>query len=109
MAEDQQKEKLEDKTLTVKRIYPPDLRTYFVQNAVAQHQPDCFILSFFEVWPPLVLGETEEERLREVASLESIDATCVARFVLTPSRMREIVGVLSDNLKKYDAQIGGQD
>jgi len=102
-------ESMDAKTLRINRIYPPDLQTHFVQSVVAQHQVDYFVLSFFEVWPPLILGETEDEKRREVETLESVDAKCVARFVLTPDRMREIVDILTENLRKYDVTMSQGD
>jgi hypothetical protein len=54
--------KLVGKNVRIERRYPDDLQSYFVGNVVAQHQPDSFILSFFEIWPPAIVGETDEEK-----------------------------------------------
>jgi hypothetical protein len=102
---------LEDKdgerSIKVNRIFPEDLRTYFVANFIVQHEPENFILSLFELWPPIILGETKEEKLEVVKSIDSIDAKCVARIVLTPTRMREFIEVITENFKAYEKKITG--
>lgn len=93
------------KQVQLQRTYPENLQSHFVVNMVVQHQPDMFILSFFEVWPPAILGETDEEKQEMLDSLESVEAKCVARLVVTPSRMREFVAVMNENLSNYERLI----
>ncbi len=83
------------------RIYPENLQTYFVSNMVVQHDPDIFILSFFEAFAPPILGDSPDEIKSFVEKIEKVDAKCVARIVVTPSKMKEFVHVLTDNLNKY--------
>ncbi len=90
------------KKTKIERTYPDDLKSYFVANVVVQSQPDNFILSFFEVWPPAILGETEEEKLKEFNAIEHVDAKCVARLVLTPSTMKEFLDTMAENWKNYE-------
>jgi hypothetical protein len=92
------------KKVRVNRVYPENLTSHLVSNMVVQHQPDLFILSFFEVWPPAVLGETEEEVRKEVAAINQLDIKCVARLAVTPARMREFVAALTENLRKFEEQ-----
>ena len=93
------------KEIKIERIYPEDLQSHFVSNIVVQHQPDFFILSFFEIWPPAILGETEEEKQRAVEALDRIDSKCVARLVVTPAKMRTFVAVMSENLRIYERKL----
>jgi hypothetical protein len=94
-----------DKAVPLKRKYPEDLESNFVSNIVVQHQPDHFILSFFEVWPPPILGDTEEERQRAMESIEEVEAKCVARWVVTPGRMREFIEIMSQNWEKFQGKL----
>jgi hypothetical protein len=87
-------EKLIAKKVRIDRKYPDDLQSFFVSNIVVQHQPDHFILSFFEVWPPAILGDSEAETQKVL--------DCVARIVLTPDRMKEFVQLISENLVNYE-------
>jgi hypothetical protein len=70
-----------------------------------QHEPDIFILSFFEVWPPVILGADEEEKQKELDKINRVESKCVARLVVTPQKMAEFVKVMSENLKNYEITI----
>ena len=90
------------KKVGIERIYPQDLQSHFVSNIVVQHQPDIFILSFFEVWPPAIVGDTDEEKQKALAAVERVEAKCVARLVFTPSTMREFVETMTESLQNYE-------
>lgn len=89
------------KSIPLVRVFPEELRTYFVDNIVVQHQPDRFVVSFFEVFPPPILGDSEEERRAAMEAMSTVEAKCVARLVITPSRMEEFVSVINENLDRY--------
>jgi hypothetical protein len=92
-------------SVEIKRIFPDNLQSHFVQNVVAQAQLDCFILSFFELWPPVIITDTEEEEHQAIQALTSIDAKCVARIVLTPAKMQETIDVLTENMRKHKEKL----
>ncbi|MBI5841043.1 MAG: DUF3467 domain-containing protein [Chloroflexi bacterium] len=93
------------KKIKIERIYPDELKSYFVSNVVVQHQPDNFILSFFEVWPPAVLGETDEEKEEAFNAIDHVEAKCVARLVVTPSTMKQFLDTIAENWKNYERLI----
>ena len=93
------------KEIKIKRNFPDNLQSYFVSNLVVQHQPDSFILSFFEVWPPAILGDTEDEKAEAIEAIDHVDAKCVARLVLTPTKMKEFLDVMMGNWEKYEETI----
>lgn len=95
-------DKIVSKQIPIERKYPTDLQSYFVSNMVVQFQPDHFIISFFEVWPPAIIADTDDERQQALETVDHIDANCVARVVLTPSRMKEFIQVLNDNYQKFE-------
>ncbi len=90
-----------ERKLRIDRIYPDNLQSHFVTNVVIQHQPDFFVLSFFEVWPPAILGETEEEKQKALDSLESVAARCVARLIFPPDKMGEFVAAINENFANF--------
>ena len=102
MAQKKQPETRIEKALPIEWSYPPELQSHFVTNIVVQHQADHFILAFFEVWPPVILSDAEEEAKREIAKLKKVDAVCVARVVATPQKMREFIAIMSTNLERYE-------
>lgn len=91
----------DSKLVRLNWVFPPDLQTHFVMNMTVQSQPDHFILSFFEVTPPPIIGETEEEKQAFMDGISSVDAKCVARVVVTPDKMKEFVEVLSQNYAQW--------
>lgn len=95
-------ERLVAKKVRIERIYPDELQSHFVSNVVVQHQPDIFVLSFFEVWPPAILGDSDEEKRKALEAVVRVEAKCVARLVLTPGKMKEFMETMAENLQNYD-------
>jgi hypothetical protein len=87
-------------TIPLKRIFPEDLKSYFVTNMTVQHQSDHFIIQFFEAFPPLILG-TEEEKKSIIESLDHVEAKCVSRIIVTPDKFRDFIETLSENYNNY--------
>jgi hypothetical protein len=78
--------------------YVPDATvTKYATNMVIQHTEHEFILSFFEVAPPLLIGTPSKEVLE---GLKSIRAECVARIVIARDRMPGFVEILRTNLEQ---------
>ncbi len=78
---------------------PEDLTCQFATNLIVQHTGHEFIVSFFQVAPPIIFGPVEEAK-EQLASIESVKAECVARIVIASSRMPAFVKALQDNLEK---------
>lgn len=62
---------------------------------VVQNTGQEFIISFFDLKPPLIVGTPSKEVLD---NLKSIRAECIARVIVTPSRMPKFVEALQTNL-----------
>ena len=90
------------KQIKLKRVYPENLQSHFAQNLVVQHEPGIFILSFFETWPPIVLGEGDEEQRRLLENINEVESKCIARIVLTPERMAAFTKAMEQNLFVYE-------
>ncbi|MCX5752198.1 MAG: DUF3467 domain-containing protein [Candidatus Krumholzibacteria bacterium] len=94
------------KKLRIKYNYPKELASHFVNNIMVQHQSDFFVLQFFELWPPAIIGETEKEKEEKLEEMTEVEATCVSRIVLTPSKMREFMKLMTENLQNYETMMG---
>ena len=93
------------KALRIDRVIPEELKnSRFVNDLVVQHQPEYFILSFFEILQPLILGDTEEELQEALSAVDKVEATCVTRLVVTPQVLRQFIETMSQNLEKYEAK-----
>lgn len=80
---------------------PPDLASRYATNFVVQHTGNEFVLSFYEVFPPLLLG-SPEDNLQQLNQLEYVKATCVARIILSPAGIREFAQVLTTSLSALE-------
>jgi hypothetical protein len=99
-------ESLEDTVghkVPIEYVYPDNLSSNFVSQLVAQFQQDHFILSFFEIWPPLILAETDQGKLAALKAIDRVQAKCVARLVVTPAKMQEFLGVLTENFSRFQS------
>jgi len=79
---------------------PDDLPSQLATNLVVQHTGHEFILSFFQVSPPFILGGMEEIK-QQLADIESVRAECVARIVVAGTRMPGFVRALQSNLETF--------
>jgi hypothetical protein len=96
------------KKVKLKRVYPENLRSHFVQNLIIQHEPGVFILSFFETWPPVVIGESDEEKKHLLESIDEVESKCVARLVLTPDKLFAFIKAMEKNLSLYEKRFQTQ-
>lgn len=65
--------------LPVEWYNPESIVSQYATNMVVQHTEHEFIISFFDVKPPLIVGAPSKEVLE---TLKSIRATCVARIIV---------------------------
>lgn len=80
-------------------LIPDDLKTVYSNNIVVQHTDDEFIISFFEILHPLLLGTADDVR----KSLEGKDVTakCVARVIIPLSKIDDFIKTLNKNYARY--------
>jgi hypothetical protein len=76
------------------RQLPPDLVMHFVDSTIVTHTENEFILSFLQTQHPLAASKEEVQKVTQVVS------ECVARIVVTPRHMEQIVSALQTNLEK---------
>lgn len=101
-------EESDAKPVEIDFVVSPDLRTEFANQFVVQHQPEGFFLSFFDLAPPIILGDPEE-RAAQIERTKSVKAYCKVRLFLTPNDMRKLVGVLTANLENFEMKMARSD
>lgn len=84
-----------------------EMPVVLVNQFLGQFQQNEFILTFGQLTPPPLLG-TREERLEEARNISFLPVKVLARFGLTRSRVEELIHVLEETLKNYDAVEGGE-
>lgn len=77
-----------------------EIKTRYANNVIIQHSNNEFVLSFFEVLPPLLIGSHEEVQA-QLAQMRSAHAECVARIVMNPQQVKNLARALQENLQKY--------
>ena len=86
------------KAVPIEYVFPAGMST-FANNATVQNDGHDMYLSFFEMTPPHLIG-TEEQRREQMAGIESIKATCVARVAMSTDRIPGLIRALQDQLEK---------
>ncbi len=72
----------------------------YATNLVIQHSEHEFIIDFFEMRRPLILGNPDQVR-EQWQKIESVRAECVAQIIVSPDRMQEFIDVMQTDLNKY--------
>jgi hypothetical protein len=93
--------------IPVKRGGFPAKDTVFANDIVIQHMGDHFIVSFFQIMPPLIIGDTQEERDKTLSQISEIEAQCVGRIVLTPEGLQELIEHADQNYKNWQQKQSG--
>jgi hypothetical protein len=75
---------------------PGDIPTYYATNIVIQSLGQEFLLSFYEVRPPIITGSLEEHTA-EFA--QGIPAKCVGRIIVSPGRLQQFSTLLQKHLE----------
>ena len=82
---------------------PSDMPGLYATNIVIQHTPKEFVITFWEVKAPPILGTTEE-RKEKMERVEQVLAHCIARVVVSPERMKGFVDAMQQNWEKYQGK-----
>jgi hypothetical protein len=72
----------------------------YATNLVVQPSDQEFLISFFHVLPPLLVGPAEEVKAK-LDEVSAVRAECVARVIVAAGRMGEFVDVLQRSLEAY--------
>jgi len=90
-------------TLPIEWHIPEGLKSQFATNLVIQHTDQEFIISFFEIEKPVLLGSPDEVKSK-LEVIGKMRANCVARIIVTPKRMEEFIKAMQTNLDKFHSR-----
>jgi hypothetical protein len=81
-----------------------------VNQMIAQHiGREEFILIFGQVAPPVILGQTEEQRREQLRMVTFAAVKPVARVSMTRARVVELIRILHSQLEAHDSRFGGDE
>ena len=86
---------------------PDGLQTIHATHLVVNPLPGRYLLSFFEVLPPIILGNTDDERRREWDKITTITAPCVARLLVAEADLGAFIQVLQQQQAQMKQQTHG--
>lgn len=78
---------------------PDDMLGKYATNILVQANENEFVIYFFEISPPILLGSPEEQQAK-IERLESIKASCLSKIIVSPQRLPEFVKVLQDQIDR---------
>lgn len=99
--------KINDEIVTLEITFEgaEDVPILYASNVFVRHENDVFLLTFAQAHGPYLIDITKEE----LESMKTIPAKIVARLAIPPSRMKEIVNVLSGNYEAYEKRIKNEE
>ncbi len=89
----------EYKELIIKRKNPGNLQSVFANDFLASHTENAFFLVFSSVEPPTL---TRSEA--DILTMSEIEASAVAKVVITPDLAKKIVVALNANIKNFESK-----
>jgi hypothetical protein len=93
------------KRLPIQYHVPDHIQSQYATNLLVQNTEHEFILSFFELQEPFLIGDTPEEIEQQLEQLRSVRATCVGRVIIAADRMPAFIDAMQKNLEKYRARL----
>jgi len=95
-----------EKQVSIEWHIPEGTVSRYATNMVVQHSEQEFILSFFELLPPIILGSPQE--LEKLEMMSSVRAECIARVIVSTERIPKFIQVLQQTLERVVAKQEGQ-
>jgi hypothetical protein len=83
-----------------------DAQILFANQFLGQVEEQEVVLTFGQITPPVLLGPPERRR-QQVERLGYIPVKTVARFGMTRARLEELIGVLQETARNFDARDRG--
>ncbi|MCP4682431.1 MAG: DUF3467 domain-containing protein [Desulfobacterales bacterium] len=84
---------------------PEDVASQYANNMVVQHMDNEFVLSFFETFPPIIVGSSEDIK-GKVDEVKDVRAKCVARIIIPQNKMKSLIQALDANLDRFLSEKG---
>lgn len=77
---------------------PDDIVARYASNMTVQRMENEYLISFFEVKPPIILGEPTEIESK-LKTFKTMRANCVAQIIISKEKMPSIISALETNWK----------
>lgn len=78
---------------------PDEIQSRYATNVIIQKLENEYRISFFEMLPPIILGDPSETA-KKLKQYESIRANCVAQIIIAENKMPGLVKAFQDLLER---------
>jgi hypothetical protein len=92
------------KWLPLEYYVPDHIQSRYATHLLVQNTEHEFILSFFELQEPFLMGDTPEEIGQQLERLECVRAKCVGRVIIAAHRMPAFIDAMQKNLEKHQTR-----
>lgn len=92
----------QERQIPIEWVFPEDLTSGYATNILVQIGQNEFFISFFEMSPPVIMNAADLD------TIESVQAYCIARIIVTPDRLNEFIAVLQKQLNLYNEKKVGE-
>lgn len=82
----------------------PFTTSLFANNLIVQRDENTVYLSFYQITPPMILGDSENDRRQLFDELLKVDAHPVARIAIPLERLGPFLEVLQSQAFKEDSR-----
>jgi len=92
--------------------WPKDVPATYANNVLAQKDGGMLVLSFFQVNPPYLVAQTDEDRAQLLKEVESVNALAVAKLAIPFSVVAALIRVIqsqSEPANETDGAMHGDD
>jgi Protein of unknown function (DUF3467) len=90
-------------TLSVDWHFPEGLQSRYANNMLVQTGQQEFVISFFEMQLPTLLGSPEENQAK-LKEMGTIKAECVSKIIVSPEVVQGFIDALQTELDKFSSQ-----
>lgn len=88
----------------LKWVIPDSIRTDHATHLVVQQQGSEFTFLFFET-ASLLFSGTPEEQVAEFEKLETVNAKCIAKIVMSADRIAEVTNNLIESVNRFNTMM----
>jgi len=78
---------------------PEDIVARYATNMVIQRLENEFLISFFEIKPPIIL-DTPEKVSQKLRNMKSMQANCVAQIIVAENKLPAFIDALKRNFDR---------
>jgi hypothetical protein len=100
---EQEQQQSDGITLSVDWHFPEGLLSRYANNVIVQAGQYDFVISFFEMQLPALLGPPEEN-IAKLKEMGKVRAECVSKIIISPELVQGLIDALQTELVRFSSQ-----